>query len=54
MALNGDGTDNTIAGTLADEVINGLGGNDMLDSSGGGIDTLNGGDGNDLLYVRSD
>ena len=54
MALDGGTGNDNIAGTANDEIINGLGGNDTLDSSGGGIDTLYGGDGNDFLYVRTD
>ncbi len=53
MAINGGGGDDNLIGTVGDDLINGLAGNDTLDSNGGGIDTLFGGIGNDVLYAYS-
>ncbi|NOX52000.1 MAG: hypothetical protein GXP16_15905 [Gammaproteobacteria bacterium] len=47
-----DGSNNTINGTSASEIIRGLGGIDTL-KSGGGDDILYGGEGNDYLYGGS-
>lgn len=46
--LNGGSDDDTLNGTLRDEVLNGGSGNDRLKGAGGD-DVLNGGSGNDLL-----
>jgi hypothetical protein len=46
--IEGDGTNNTLPGTPADDLMLGLGGDDTL-VGGRGSDTLEGGDGNDTL-----
>ncbi|SPF81790.1 calcium-binding protein [Pseudoprimorskyibacter insulae] len=47
--INGDATNNGLAGTDAADTINGLGGDDILDGRAGN-DSLDGGTGNDTLY----
>lgn len=48
LVITGDETANLLLGTVSDEVIRGLGGNDTLYGDAG-ADTLEGGDGDDLL-----
>lgn len=52
--INGTAASEALYGGVDDDVINGLDGNDTLDGSTGGVDTLNGGLGSDIMYVRSD
>lgn len=44
----------SIFGTSGDDELSGLGGDDSIDGGYGGIDTLYGGTGNDLLWTRTD
>ncbi len=44
----------SILGGLGDDALDGLGGDDTIDGGSGGIDTLYGGLGDDLLWTRTD
>lgn len=46
--------DDSILGGAGDDLLDGLAGNDTIDGGPGGVDTLLGGLGNDLLWVRTD
>jgi hypothetical protein len=47
--ITGKGTNDSLLGTLKDDVISGLGGNDTIRGAGGN-DVLSGGSGNDVLF----
>jgi len=52
--FNGTAISESVYGGVTDDTVNGLAGDDLVNGGAGGIDTLFGGDGNDLLQVYSD
>jgi Ca2+-binding RTX toxin-like protein len=52
-AINGTDASETIFGTPGDDVIRARGGNDVVRAEQGGVDIVEGGDGNDILYFGS-
>jgi Ca2+-binding RTX toxin-like protein len=54
MALAISDLNDSIFGTTGDDLLDGLGGDDSIDGGYGGIDTLYGNTGNDLLWTRTD
>lgn len=52
--FNGTGISESVTGGVTDDTVNGLAGDDTLDGGSGGLDSLFGGDGNDLLFIRTD
>ena len=49
-----DNSNDNITGGVDDDSVSGLSGNDTLDGGSGGVDSLFGGLGDDLLYTRTD
>ena len=52
--INGTNNPEPLNGGIGDDVLNAFDGNDTLDGGSGGVDTLNGGNDDDIIYTRSD
>ena len=50
MSIDGNNSNNTLTGTLGDDVINGFGGTDTINATQG-ADAIDGGTGNDRLTI---